>query len=58
MVASECDVESKTSFPREHWSQSASTHPLENVNRRGKQRADFSRIFLYGDAPIDVGGTQ
>lgn len=40
MDASCDDVLAYMSFPREHWTQIASTNPLERVNREVKRRAD------------------
>ena len=40
MDASRDDVLAYMSFPREHWTQIASTNPLERVNREVKRRAD------------------
>ena len=42
------DVLADMSFPREHWTQIASTNPLERVNREVKRRADVigPRAFL------------
>ncbi len=34
------DVLACMSFPREHWTQIASTNPLERANREVKRRAD------------------
>lgn len=43
--ASRDDVLAYMSFPREHWTQIASTNPLERVNREVKRRADVIGIF-------------
>lgn len=40
MDASRDDVLAYMSFPREHWTQIASTDPLERVDREVKRRAD------------------
>ena len=40
MDTSRDDVLAYTDFPREHWTQIASTNPLERVNREIKRRAD------------------
>jgi len=45
MEASRDDVLAYMSFPREHWTQIASTNPLERVNREVKRRADVIGIF-------------
>jgi hypothetical protein len=45
MDAARDDVLAYMSFPREHWTQIASTNPLERVNREVKQRADVIGIF-------------
>jgi hypothetical protein len=45
MDASREDVLAYMSFPREHWTQIASTNPLERVNREIKRRADVIGIF-------------
>ncbi len=51
MDASRDDVPAYMSFPREHWTQIASTNPLERVNREVKRRADVIgvRAFLRTD---------
>ena len=51
MDASRDDVLAYMSFPREHWTQIASTNPLERVNREVKRRADVIgvRAFLRTD---------
>jgi len=41
-----------TSFPREHWTQIASTNPLERVNREVKGRSDVIGIFPDDEAII------
>jgi putative transposase len=43
-------------FPREHWAQTASTNPLERVNREIKRRADVIGIFSNDDAIIRLVG--
>lgn len=45
MDASRDDVLAYMDFPREHWSQIASTNPLERVNREIKRRAEVVGIF-------------
>ncbi len=45
MNASRDDVLAYMSFPREHWTQIASTNPLERVNREIKRRPDVIGIF-------------
>ena len=51
MDSSRDDVLAYMSFPREHWTQIASTNPLERVNREVKRRADVigPRAFLWTD---------
>jgi transposase-like protein len=51
MDTSRDDVLAYMSFPREHWTQIASTNPLERVNREVKRRADVIgvRAFLRTD---------
>jgi len=44
MDASRDDVLAYTCFPREHWTQIASTNPLERMNREIKRRADVIGI--------------
>lgn len=44
------DVLAYMSFPREHWTQIASTNPLERVNREVKRRADVIGIFPNDEA--------
>ena len=43
-------------FPREHWTQIASTNPLERVNREIKRRADVIDIFPNDDAVVRLVG--
>jgi putative transposase len=45
MDASREDVLVYMAFPREHWTQIASTNPLERLNREIKRRADVAGIF-------------
>src|SRR5205085_4221030 len=45
MDASREDVLVYMTFPREHWTQIASTNPLERLNREVKRRADVVGIF-------------
>jgi putative transposase len=51
MDASRDDVLAYMDFPKEHWTQIASTNPLERVNREIKRRADVigPRTFLRTD---------
>lgn len=43
-------------FPKEHWSQIASTNPLERVNKEIKRRADVIGIFPNDAAIIRLVG--
>lgn len=43
-------------FPREHWTQIASTNPLERVNREIKRRAGVIGIFPNDKAIIRLVG--
>ena len=43
-------------FPREHWTQIASTNPLERVNREIKRRADVVGIFPNDGAIVRLVG--
>jgi transposase-like protein len=52
MDASRDDVLAYMDFPREHWTQIASTNPLERVNREIKRRADVIGIFPNDGAII------
>jgi putative transposase len=56
MDASRDDVLAYMSFPREHWTQIASTNPLERVNREIKRRADVIGIFPNDEAIIRLVG--
>ena len=56
MDASRDDVLAYMSFPREHWTQIASTNPLERVNREVKRRADVIGIFPNDEAIIRLVG--
>lgn len=56
MDASRQDVLACMSFPREHWTQIASTNPLERVNREIKRRADVIGIFPNDEAIICLVG--
>ena len=56
MDASCDDVLAYMSFPREHWTQIASTNPLERVNREVKRRADVIGIFPNDAAIVRLVG--
>lgn len=56
MDASRDDVLVYMDFPREHWTQIASTNPLERVNREIKRRADVIGIFPNDGAIIRLVG--
>ena len=56
MDASRDDVLAYMSFPREYWTQIASTNPLERVNREVKRRADVIGIFPNDEAIIRLVG--
>ena len=56
MGASRDDVLAYMAFPREHWAQTASTNPLERVNREIKRRADVIGIFPNDGAIIRLVG--
>ena len=56
MDSSRDDVLAYMSFPREHWTQIASTNPLERVNREVKRRADVIGIFPNDEAIIRLVG--
>ena len=56
MDSSREDVLAYMSFPREHWTQIASTNPLERVNREVKRRSDVIGIFPNDDAIIRLVG--
>ncbi len=56
MDASRDDVLAYKSFPREHWTQIASTNPMERVNRQVKRRADVIGIFPNDEAIIRLVG--
>lgn len=45
MAASRDDVLAHMDVPREHWTQAASTNPLEQVNHEIKRRAGVVGIF-------------
>lgn len=49
MDEAEHDVLAFMAFPKEHWSQIASTHPLERVNKEIKRRSR-RRHELAGEA--------
>ena len=50
------DVLAYMSFPRKHWTQIASTNPLERVNREVKRRADVIGIFPNDAAIVRLVG--
>lgn len=50
------DVLACMTFPREHWTQFASTNPLERVNREVKRRADVIGIFPNDEAIVRLVG--
>ena len=56
MDASRDDVLAYMDFPREHWTQIASTSPLERVNREIKRRADVVGILPNEEAIIRLVG--
>ena len=56
MDASRDDVLVYMDFPRGHWTQIASTNPLERVNREIKRRADVIGIFPNDGAIIRLVG--
>ena len=56
MDASRDDVLAYMTFPRVHWTQIASTNPLERVNREVKRRSDVIGIFPNDEAIIRLVG--
>lgn len=56
MDASREDVLAYMEFPREHWSQIASTNPLERVNKESERRSDVVGIFPNDDAIVRLVG--
>lgn len=51
-----CRFADRRELPREHWTQIASTNPLERVNREVKRRADVIGIFPNDEAIIRLVG--
>jgi transposase-like protein len=56
MDASRDDVLAYMAFPKEHWTQIASTNPLERVNREIKRRADVIGILPNEQAILRLVG--
>lgn len=56
MDSSRDDVLAYMSFPRGHWTQIASTNPLERVNREVKRRSDVNGIFPNDGAIVRLVG--
>jgi len=56
MDSSRDDVLAYMAFPREHWTQIASTNPLERVNREVKRRSDVIGIFPNDEAIVRLVG--
>ncbi|WP_055663553.1 IS256 family transposase [Jannaschia seosinensis] len=56
MDASRDDVLAYMDFPREHWTQIASTNPIERVNHEIKRRADVIGIFPNDEAIVRLVG--
>lgn len=51
MDASRANVLAYMEVPREHWTQIASTNPLERLTREIKRHSDVARIFPNDEAP-------
>lgn len=56
MDAAEDEVLAFMGFPKEHWSQIASTNPIERLNREIKRRSSIIGIFPNNDAVIRLVG--
>ena len=56
MDETEEDVLTYMAFPREHWTQIASTNPIERVNKEIKRRCDVIGIFPNEEAVVRLVG--